>query len=69
LESVIKATALDDGRGGDVVVETDTLRLIDGGQIGTGTSGAGDSGDLSIVATEIDISGTTLDEPIPLIID
>ena len=62
LESVIQTTVLDDGRGGDVVVETDTLRLIDGGQIGTGTSGAGDSGDLSIVATEIDISGTTLDD-------
>ncbi|MGB3510578.1 MAG: S-layer family protein, partial [Microcoleaceae cyanobacterium] len=47
------------GKGGDITIDTQSLQLSDGSLIGTGTVGLGDSGDLTIRATEIDMTGTT----------
>lgn len=46
------------GKGGNLTINTQSLQLKDGGLIGTGTFGAGNSGDLTVRATEIDMSGT-----------
>ncbi|MGD1699509.1 filamentous hemagglutinin N-terminal domain-containing protein, partial [Dapis sp. BLCC M229] len=40
------------GNGGDLTVDTESLRLIKGAQIGAGTSGVGQSGDVTINATD-----------------
>ncbi|NEQ76376.1 MAG: filamentous hemagglutinin N-terminal domain-containing protein, partial [Okeania sp. SIO2C9] len=46
------------GNGGNLAIHTQSLQLEDGGLIGTGTFGVGQSGDLTVRATEIDMSGT-----------
>lgn len=48
-----------EGDGGNLNIVTDTLRVADGGQIATLTSGSGDAGILNIQAREIELSGTT----------
>ena len=45
--------------GGNIKVETDTLKLIDGGQIQASTFGSGNAGELEIQAKEIGISGAS----------
>ncbi|MDY6940138.1 MAG: S-layer family protein [Cyanobacteriota bacterium] len=46
------------GNGGDLTVETDRLRVTNGGGIGSGTDGTGDSGNLTVRATEsVEVSG------------
>ncbi|NET43420.1 filamentous hemagglutinin N-terminal domain-containing protein [Okeania sp. SIO2B3] len=46
------------GNGGNLAINTQSLQLEDGGLIGTGTFAQGQSGDLTVRATEIDMSGT-----------
>jgi len=41
------------GNGGDLTIETANLRLIDGGQVGAGTFGAGNGGNLTVKATGV----------------
>jgi filamentous hemagglutinin family protein len=41
------------GEGGDINLSVDTLRLIDGGQVRAGTSGAGRSGDLTVRSRQL----------------
>ncbi|MGD1806655.1 filamentous hemagglutinin N-terminal domain-containing protein [Dapis sp. BLCC M126] len=45
------------GKGGNINIETQTLTLEDGGQVRAGTSGVGNSGDVSIIAKEINLRG------------
>jgi filamentous hemagglutinin family protein len=45
------------GRGGDITIETPKLDISDGAEIKTNTYGAGNGGNLSIKATEVDIQG------------
>lgn len=47
------------GRGGDLTIETQRLQVLDGAQAGAGTFGDGDSGNLSVTATEVEIAGST----------
>ncbi|NBD14763.1 MAG: filamentous hemagglutinin N-terminal domain-containing protein [Cyanobacteria bacterium] len=44
--------------GGDIIVNTQTLEITDGGQIATSTAGSGDGGDLKISAERVELSGT-----------
>ena len=46
------------GQGGDLLIETDRLRLLDGAQLGAGTLGAGDAGNLTVVAASVEVLGT-----------
>lgn len=45
------------GNGGSITIDTDNLTLTEGGQIGTGTSSTGNSGDLILQAQDINIIG------------
>ncbi len=45
------------GQGGDLLVQTDTLRLSNGGQLVASTFSAGDAGDLTVRAQAIEVSG------------
>jgi filamentous hemagglutinin family protein len=49
------------GNGGNIDIETESLKLANGGQIGTGTSSNGKSGNLSVKAQEISIVGQLFD--------
>ncbi len=54
------------GRGGDVMIDTQKLRLLSGGQIGANVFGEGEGGNLTVNAKEIEASGTILVEaPLP----
>ena len=46
-----------EGNGGDFSLETDILSLVAGAQINAATFGAGNSGNLNIQATEIELAG------------
>ncbi|MEO0970819.1 MAG: S-layer family protein, partial [Cyanobacteria bacterium J06639_18] len=48
-----------DGNGGLISLQTENLRLFDGGQIDTSTSGLGNAGGLEIQANQIEISGVS----------
>ena len=45
------------GNGGSIDIETNRLRVYDGGQITTATQGAGNAGLINIRADEVDVSG------------
>ncbi|MDJ0573622.1 MAG: filamentous hemagglutinin N-terminal domain-containing protein [Xenococcaceae cyanobacterium MO_234.B1] len=45
------------GNGGNVIIETDSLQVTDGGQISSGTFGVGNAGTLTVKAQNIKISG------------
>jgi filamentous hemagglutinin family protein len=45
------------GQGGEINIETDSLRLLDGAQIAVSTTGFGDAGDLNINARAIELIG------------
>jgi filamentous hemagglutinin family protein len=45
------------GNAGNLTLETGTLRLVDGGVVGTRTSGAGNGGDLTVRAHAVDMIG------------
>ncbi|NEP74091.1 MAG: filamentous hemagglutinin N-terminal domain-containing protein [Okeania sp. SIO2G4] len=53
------------GNGGNLAINTQGLQLKDGGSIGTGTFAQGQSGDLTVRATEINMSGTILSGKLP----
>ncbi|BAY99501.1 filamentous hemagglutinin family outer membrane protein [Tolypothrix tenuis PCC 7101] len=45
------------GNGGNLTLDTGTLRLIDGGQIASSTAGSGNAGNLTVKATDIEAVG------------
>ena len=47
------------GNGGNIQIQTDLLRLTEGGQIATSTSGDGNAGDLTAIAQTIELVGTS----------
>ena len=49
------------GNGGSLSIETGQLRIADGGTVTASTLGAGDGGNLSIRATEVEVSGVAID--------
>ncbi|MBG1262150.1 filamentous hemagglutinin N-terminal domain-containing protein [Nostoc commune] len=49
------------GDGGDLTIKTNTLLVRDGAQVGTGTSGAGKSGNLTVDAQDVQVIGTSAD--------
>ncbi|MEH2461205.1 S-layer family protein [Nostoc sp.] len=57
--SSIASVALGSGKGGDVTISTQQLSVLDGGFLGTSTLGNGASGNVSVNADAINISGTT----------
>lgn len=46
-----------EGNGGTLVIDTESLKVIDGGQIAVSTAGIGNGGSLEITADEIELSG------------
>ena len=46
-----------EGSGGDLNVETNSLRVLDGAQVSTTTFGSGNSGNLKVTASEIELGG------------
>ncbi len=53
------------GQGGDLTVNAQRITLQDGAQIGAGTFGAGNSGNLRVRANDIEISGAFLNDQLP----
>ncbi|NEP78014.1 MAG: hypothetical protein F6K39_07395, partial [Okeania sp. SIO3B3] len=53
------------GNSGKLTINSDRIVLRNGAQIGTGTFGAGDSGELAVKAREIEVSGTSEDGFLP----
>lgn len=50
------------GTGGSLIIETQNLRVTDGGQISVSTSGQGNAGDLQISTTDsVKVSGSSVD--------
>jgi filamentous hemagglutinin family protein len=47
------------GKGGNLIINTDNLQIKDGGQIGAATWNDGDSGNIFIKATNVEISGVS----------
>ncbi|MCU0534710.1 MAG: filamentous hemagglutinin N-terminal domain-containing protein [Hydrococcus sp. Prado102] len=47
------------GKGGDLTIQTERLRVSDGGQIAVSTGGAGNAGELSINADLVELIGTS----------
>ncbi|MDJ0516792.1 MAG: ShlB/FhaC/HecB family hemolysin secretion/activation protein [Trichodesmium sp. MO_231.B1] len=47
------------GNGGDIDINTERLRVIDGAQILTGSFGEGNGGNLTVSATEVEVIGTS----------
>lgn len=55
--SLVTGSFAGSGDGGDLLITTDRLRVLDGAQIATATAGAGDAGNLTIAAGSIELSG------------
>jgi filamentous hemagglutinin family protein len=53
------------GKGGNLTINTDRLRILDGGQVSASTFGNGDAGNLTITAKAIELSGTSEDKKFP----
>ncbi len=51
------ANTVGPGRGGDVLVESDTLNILRGGRIAADTEGLGTGGNISVIADDLFISG------------
>jgi large exoprotein involved in heme utilization and adhesion len=49
------------GKGGNLTIETEKLRVVDAGLISVATFGAADAGDLRIIASDIEIIGESPD--------
>ena len=56
------------GKGGNILVETDSLLVENGAQINTSTFGDGDGGNLTIVANDVKLIGNPDDKPSGLFI-
>ena len=52
------ATLSAKGKGGSITIETESLKVADGGEISASTSGNGDAGDLKVIAKKIEVTGT-----------
>ena len=50
------------GRGGNVMIHTDLLRATNGSEIAATTQGAGNAGNLTVIAREIELEGTRLND-------
>ncbi|OAB57277.1 hypothetical protein AY600_09485 [Phormidium willei BDU 130791] len=61
IPSAITTTTQGDADAGQLTVNSQQIRVQDGGQITAGTRGPGDAGNLTITANDIDLSGTTPD--------
>lgn len=48
-----------DGQGGSVNIQTQNLRLVDGGQIASATRGSGNAGNLQVNADQVELVGTS----------
>ncbi|GAB4545024.1 MAG: hypothetical protein Tsb0014_39140 [Pleurocapsa sp.] len=48
-----------EGDGGSLVIETENLKLIDGGQIAVSTAGLGNGGELAITADTVKLTGSS----------
>ena len=48
-----------EGNGGSLVIETENLKVIDGGQIAVSTAGLGNGGELAITADTIELTGSS----------
>ncbi|MGF1589208.1 MAG: filamentous hemagglutinin N-terminal domain-containing protein [Pleurocapsa sp.] len=58
--SIVSASTLFAGQGGDIAINTDQLKVLAGGQVTTSTLGSGNSGDLTINAAEsVTVSGAS----------
>ena len=57
--SALSAVAAGEGKGGSTIVETDRLRVTNGGEIVSSTFWRGDAGDVTVVASEIEVIGRT----------
>ncbi|MEM1169223.1 MAG: filamentous hemagglutinin N-terminal domain-containing protein [Cyanobacteria bacterium P01_H01_bin.35] len=53
------------GKGGNLTINTQSLTLLDGALIGTGTFSSGESGDLTVTAKEINLTGTNPTDQLP----
>jgi filamentous hemagglutinin family protein len=53
-----KTTGQKIGAAGNIEIQTDRLQVLPGGQIGSTTSGRGNTGDIRIQATEVNLTGT-----------
>jgi filamentous hemagglutinin family protein len=51
------------GKGGNLTINTDRLRLVDGAQIFSGTVGAGDAGELKVTAQDVEVVGAGASAP------
>ncbi|WP_159786250.1 filamentous hemagglutinin N-terminal domain-containing protein [Sodalinema gerasimenkoae] len=61
IPSAITAVTVGESNAGELTVNSQQIRVQDGGQITAGTRGPGDAGNLTITANDIDLSGTTPD--------
>ena len=53
------------GIGGDITIETNSLKLSEGTQIGANVFGSGEGGNVTITAKEIDLSGSSPADNLP----
>lgn len=51
------------GRGGDITIETPLLSVLNGAQINTRTNGIGDSGNITVKATTVNVIGEAIHAP------
>ncbi len=51
------------GNGGNLFIDTQSLQLINGAQIGTGTFSSGNAGDLNIQANDVELIGSSSNAP------
>ena len=49
-----------EGNGGNLTIETERLTIDDGAWVSVSTLGAGDAGDLTVNATEVEVTGSSL---------
>jgi filamentous hemagglutinin family protein len=49
------------GKGGNLTINTDRLRILNGGQVSASTFGNGDAGNVTVTAKDIELSGTSPD--------
>lgn len=57
------SSSLDQGNGGNLIIESDRLLLTDGGQIASNTLGSGDAGSIRVKANIVEITGGSLFAP------
>ncbi|KPQ39396.1 MAG: TPS family secretin [Phormidium sp. OSCR] len=65
IPSAITAITLGESNAGDLTVNSQQIRVQDGGQITASTQGPGNAGNLNITANDIDLSGRTPDRSRP----